>query len=517
MTLTVQSKYLVFPVNTEKEQVTLTLSENGSSLCSLRIRMDTTAPNFFAYVNVERFLGKTLTLALTQNAPISYREADTLEYEKNFDEPNRPQVHFTVKNGWLNDPNGLVRIGDTYHLFYQFTPTAPMAESMHWGHATSQDLLHWQEDDPLLFPDETGDKWSGSAIIDENNLSGLGNDTEPPVLLYYTSTAPFAQHVAYSTDALKTVRKYGSTPVVPHIMRQNRDPKVVFCEERGDYLMAIHLVTTRFLLLCSKDLLHWEPLQELFVEDEGECPDLFPLCDQHGTRRWIFIGARSRYLVGNMTTNGFAPLQEAQSLYFGGVVQAGQTFSGLANGRVVRMDWDRWEIDASSFAGQMSIPYDLSLREQDGKYWLCATPIKELKAIFEKEICEKDLRLTADSPFSVTLEPKPYHLTLKVDEFSDICLSLTVFGCTLTLDGISNTVTLGKMQAPLRTSGSALDLCLVLDRCSIECFLDGGAIYLGGVTPDTVSDYTQSTFHLLSEAPCQIDVLTFHPLHSIWQ
>ncbi len=516
MTLTITKKYLVFPVNTKKEQSTLTVSENATRLCSLRIRLDAKTPDFYAYVDVARFLGKTISLSIEPETAIEYREADTLEYTANYREPNRPQVHFTVKNGWLNDPNGLVRVGDTYHLFYQYTPTAPLAESMHWGHATSRDLLHWQESDPMLFPDETGDKWSGSAIVDYNNVSGLGDGNEPPVLLYYTATNPFAQYVAYSTDGLKTVKKHGSEPVVGHIIRQNRDPKVMFCEERGDYLMALHLVTTRFLLLCSKDLLHWEPLQELVMENEGECPDLFPLCDENGTRHWVFIGARSRYLVGDMTSNGFVPVQEPQSLYFGGVVQAGQTFSGLPNGRIVRIDWDRWLIDTPPFSGQMSIPYELSLHKQDGKYWLCAKPIKELETLFADEQTVREIALSPDRPWSKVLQQAPYHLTLKAEQFDNVRLSLSIFGCTLTIDGRENTVTLGSMQSPLRRSGTALDLCLVMDRCSIECFLDGGAIYLGGVTPDTVSDDKQPTIRLVADAPCQMDVLTLHPLHAIW-
>lgn len=517
MTFTPQKKYLVIPVNTHAPQRMLTFSEGGTSLCSLRICPDAETPNFFAYLNMERFFGKTLTLSLEPEAPLSYREADSLADTDYVQEPMRPQVHFTVKNGWHNDPNGLVRVGDTYHLFYQYNPAAPAMGSMHWGHATSTDLLHWQEQDPVLFPDKTGDKWSGSAIIDYDNVSGLGDGNEPPVLLYYTATNPFAQHVAYSTDGLKTIQKYGSEPVVPHIMRTNRDPKVVFCEERGDYLMALHLVTTRFLILCSRDLLHWTPLQELFIEGESECPDLFPICDENGTRLWVFIGARSHYLVGNMTADGFTPIQEPQSLYYGGVVLAGQTFSGLDDGRIVRIDWDCWSLDTPPFAGQMSVPYELSLRRKDGIYWLCATPIRELETLFEKEIHKEAIALSPTAPHCVALEAKPYHITLKAAAFADTRLSLTVFGRTLILDGKTNTATLGDMQSPLRRSGKALDLCLILDRCSIECFLDGGSVYLGGATPDIAPDDMQSTLTIRTDAPCTLDALTLHPLRSIWQ
>ena len=90
-------------------------------------------------------------------------------------------------------------------------------------------------------------------------------------------------------------------------------------------------------------------------------------------------------------------------------------------------------------------------------------------------------------------------------------------GDTLTLYGKENSVSLGEMHAPLRRSGKALELCLIIDRCSIEAFLDGGSVYLGGATPDTASDDTQSTLTIRTDAPCTLDVLVLHPLRSIWE
>ena len=112
---------------------------------------------------------------------------------------------------------------------------------MHWGHAVSTDMLHWKETDIALFPDKTGAMFSGSAIVDEKNLLGIQEGDTPTVLLYYTATSPFSQYVAYSTDSLKTVKKYSDSPVVPNVVGRNRDPKVVFCEEWNAYAMALYL------------------------------------------------------------------------------------------------------------------------------------------------------------------------------------------------------------------------------------------------------------------------------------
>ena len=112
---------------------------------------------------------------------------------------------------------------------------------MHWGHATSDDLIHWQEADVALFPDNTGTKFSGSAVLDTDNRLGLQVGDEPVVLLYYTATNPFSQHLAYSTDGLKTIHHYGEGPIIPHIVGGNRDPKVVFVDEWNAYVLALYL------------------------------------------------------------------------------------------------------------------------------------------------------------------------------------------------------------------------------------------------------------------------------------
>ena len=103
-------------------------------------------------------------------------------------------------------------------MFYQYNPCEPGWENMHWGHAVSKDLLHWTEKDVTLFPDEDGMKFSGCAVIDKDNLVGVKEGETPPVLLFYTVTKPFCQHMAYSHDGLKTVSKYAANPVVPHII-----------------------------------------------------------------------------------------------------------------------------------------------------------------------------------------------------------------------------------------------------------------------------------------------------------
>jgi sucrose-6-phosphate hydrolase SacC (GH32 family) len=137
---------------------------------------------------------------------------------------------------------------------------------MHWGHATSVDLVHWQEQETTLFPDDLGVMFSGSAIVDERNVLGLKQGETDVILLYYTAEPinrlaegrQTTQCLAYSTDNGKTFIKYPGNPVVPTIVNGNRDPKVVWDEASQRYVMALFLDSDRYALLHSTDLLHWE-------------------------------------------------------------------------------------------------------------------------------------------------------------------------------------------------------------------------------------------------------------------
>src|SRR3954464_15373725 len=119
---------------------------------------------------------------------------------------------------WMNDPNGLVYYNNTYHLFYQHYPDSTIWGPMHWGHATSKDLVHWQELPIALYPDSLGYIFSGSAVVDVNNTSGFGKDGKAPLVAIFTYHDPVgekegtnnyqSQGIAYSINNGKTWMKY---------------------------------------------------------------------------------------------------------------------------------------------------------------------------------------------------------------------------------------------------------------------------------------------------------------------
>ena len=170
------------------------------------------------------FLWVVLFLVSCKNNPNNRESMSEMTKTEYYSEPYRPSFHFSPEKMWMNDPNGMVYHNGVYHLFYQYHPNSTVWGPMHWGHATSKDLLHWQHKPIALYPDGHGFIFSGSAVVDEKNSSGFGADDNPPLVALFTYHDPQkkasgetgfeTQGIAYSLDNGDTWTKYEGNPVV---------------------------------------------------------------------------------------------------------------------------------------------------------------------------------------------------------------------------------------------------------------------------------------------------------------
>ena len=198
----------------------------------------------------------------------------------------RPALHYTPQSWWINDPNGLVYAKGQYHLFAQYYHE-PVWGPMHWAHAVSRDLLHWEHLPIALAPDDLGAVFSGSAVFDQNNTSGLGREGQAPLVALYTSHGDFEQQsLAYSLDGVH-FEKYSGNPVIPNQERADfRDPKVFWNPVKSCWSLVL-AAGDHVEFFASPDLLHWTKTgrfgpQGNYSEGVWECPDLFPLAAPDG-------------------------------------------------------------------------------------------------------------------------------------------------------------------------------------------------------------------------------------------
>lgn len=238
----------------------------------------------------------------------------------------RPQLHFTPKTGWINDPNGLVYENGKYHLFAQYYQE-PHWGPMHWYHATSTDLIHWEHLPIALEPDELGYIFSGSAVLDEKNTSGFGQDGKAPLVAMYTSHGSHStvdghgqeqQSIAYSLDGIHFT-KYQGNPVIPNTaLRDFRDPKVFHNAVKNCWGMVL-AAGDHVEFYASQDLKSWTKTGQFgpqgnYSQGVWECPDLFPLT-VNGKELWVLLvsmgpnpqnhGARIQYFTGSFDGDQF--------------------------------------------------------------------------------------------------------------------------------------------------------------------------------------------------------------------
>lgn len=323
----------------------------------------------------------------------------------------RPNVHFSPLANWSNDPNGMIYIDGKYHFFYQHRPnsrTFPYNRSeykMHWGHAVSTDLIHWEHLPIALFPDEKGDCWSGSCILDKDNVSGLGDGKNPPLLAFYTNYVAESgiqeQSLAYSTDYVN-FKKYHDNPVLPNPGQIDfRDPKVFWNPIKNCYSMVI-TGGKHIEFFSSDNLINWNKTGEFAAAEYGidgvcECPDCFPISTDDG-EKWVLISSvkipketvrqnddklkRSaflvQYFIGDFDGDKFinteksnTPLLLDYGLDFYGAVTYGNTSDKIIMSWATTWEYARFlPTENEGFRGVYTLPRKLSLIKTANGYRL---------------------------------------------------------------------------------------------------------------------------------------------------
>lgn len=336
--------------------------------------------DYYAKIPVKQYLNRTFFIQA--DAPAAFLDGIKNEGKQPEEEEPRPLIHFTADTGWTNDPNGLIYADGVYHLYFQFNPFNIIWGNMSWGHAVSSDLLHWKQEDTVMFPDESGTMYSGCAITNERGMLGLPKDA---LLFFYTAAGgtsewsrnlEFTQKIAYSLDGGRTLVKMPD-PCLPTVKKENRDPKVYWHEETKAYIMALWIDGNDFAIFRSEDLMHWEESDRFTLDGAWECPDLFRLTSEEGETCWFFWAADGFYYQGNFDGYRFEIQGERQNAYINNLPYAAQTYFGVPE-RVISVPWLRIKNDGRMFTGTYGIPVELSCKKTADRFVLIQKPVREL-------------------------------------------------------------------------------------------------------------------------------------------
>ncbi|MBB5378075.1 levanase/fructan beta-fructosidase [Deinococcus metalli] len=424
-------------------------------------------------------------------------------------DPYRPHVHYTPAANWINDPNGLVYFGGVYHLFYQYNPYASSHGHMHWGHAVSTDLVHWHEQDIALAEGEH-QIFSGSAVVDWQNTSGLGDGTSPPLVACYTghTSSNQAQYLASSQDG-GTSWTLHPDAVLDRGKLDFRDPKVFWHAPTASWIMAVvHPVEREIELLRSTDLRAWTSLSIFGPAGATggiwEVPDLFPVLDDAGHEHWVlkvdlnpggpYGGSGVQYWLGDFDGQTFMPRTPAWWVDHGQDFYAAITWHDLPERRVWLSWMSNWQYAhhvptaAAGWRGAMSLPREVGVRvDLDGPV-LVQRPVPELQALRQAERpisagitpFETDqaheflLRWPGSNSFRVQLEFRSeagIEVSVEVTP-REVAVRRPETAVTAGLTGYA-----GEHRAPLPPMEDH-ELRLFLDASSLEVFVGGGRAVL---------------------------------------
>ncbi len=452
-----------------------------------------------------------------------------------YHETYRPQFHYTVQKGWINDPIGLVYYKGRYHLFNDHNPAScrfpggrGSGEQSHWSHAVSGDLMHWKHMPIAVFPDDNGACWSGSGVVDWKNTAGFQRGKDKALVLIYTSAGKtFGQSLAYSSDGGRTWKKHEHNPVLKQLAGGNRDPKVFWHEPIGKWVMALYLRGNDYALLASGDLKQWARLSELKHPGAGECPDLFelPILDARGRpihggkdgSRWIFWGANGTYLIGRFDGRTFTRESGPHKTEWGRNCYAAQTWSDIpaADGRRLIIGWmRRARFPSMPFNQQMTIPRVVTLRTTEDGPRLFLYPVREIENVHGRKRTWSNLTLEgSDNPLA-NLKGKLWDIDAVIRPGEAKQVGFDIRGERIAYSAKEQKLTALGNSAPLKMEGGRIKLRIVADVASIEVFANGGRVVMSFSMPIDPKNNSLSTFATGGQA--NVDSLTIWECESVW-
>ncbi len=531
--ITATTRYLHIPIKNGAPKRVLTLMVEGKEVVRNDVELADGKPDWWAPMDVSPWKGRALTLRVDKlqedsTALSSIEQGDALKEAGDlYREPLRGQFHFSPQRGWNNDPNGMVFYNGEYHLFFQHNPYGWGWGNMHWGHAVSKDMVHWEELGDKLLPDTMGPMFSGSAVVDWKNTSGFGKDGKPPLVLIYTAAGnPTVQGIAYSNDG-RTFTKYEGNPVIKQVTGGNRDPKVMWSEPTKKWVLVLYVEWEKkhtIHFFTSPNLREWTLASITEGDAPGksflfECPDFFELpVDGDATKKkWVLTAANTEYAIGTFDGTRFTPEQSKLPGHRGRGFYAPQTFSDIPekDGRRIQIGWFQTETKGMPFNQAMTVPLELRLISTADGPRMTFTPVKELESLRTKShhTAAAPLKPGDANPLA-NVKAELIELRAEFEPGDAREVVFNIRGATITYDAQKQELAVNDHRVPAPLREGKQRLTIYCDRTGLEVFASDGLCYVPMPFQPQAENLTLSVS--VTGGTAKLSSLDVHELRSAW-
>lgn len=440
---------------------------------------------------------------------------------------SRPSYHLTPEIGWLNDPNGFSYFNNKYHLFYQYYPYDVRWNDMHWGHATSKDLITWEYEKVAMSNDTIADAngcFSGSAIEKDKMLYLVYTGLLNPNMGFKANLNEVIQHqcLAYSKDGVN-FSKYENNPIISkydlpegYMKSDFRDPKVI--EKDGVYYVVLVAKNNEgrgeILLYKSIDLIKWDYISAIYKSkyEENmmfECPDLFTIdgkdviifsgmpCDDKFEEQ---VGNTTEYLVGTLDfEKGIFNVESRDILDYGHSFYAPQSMEDN-NKRRITIGWMKKWVNRTitipeefGWNGLMSLPRELILSE--GK--LIQKPVESVNNYCENIVSYKNINIDKKINFD-EIKSKSAYINFEIISSNNNVITLNLFekndkSIKLIFDLLENKVTYNSIYDNMLETYNLENYVINKDKVKIEVYLDKYTIEVFLNSGEKVFSFTNFT------------------------
>ncbi|MCL1822376.1 MAG: glycoside hydrolase family 32 protein [Prolixibacteraceae bacterium] len=455
-----------------------------------------------------------------------------------YNEKFRPQYHFSPEKNYLGAPCGLVAYDGEYHLFYQHNPRSNEPEYFHWGHAVSNDLLHWEHKPVAIVPDnQSEDKefctaGPGSIIVDHNNTLGVQSGNNKTFVAFYTSYQ-CGQRIAYSNDKGTTWKKYDKNPIISEDDTKDAIGPKVFWYEPGQFwvmLLTRNLDNDErkkgFSIYTSANLTDWN--YESHVAGFKGSADLIEVKvnNRSDDKRWVLISGNGDYMLGAFDGKTFLAETIRMKCDFGDNYDSPQTFVNIpeSDGRIIQIAcMSDADFKDMPFSGLMTFPSQLSLKKINSGTFLIRQPIDEIERLYEKTHSWENKKLIPGINFNLLKSVKGDCLRIK-GQFD--LMNCEAFGFVLRLykktSGVELTYNVKRQvlsifgqSVPLEPVDNKISLDILIDRASIEVYANNGrAVMTNSYMPD---DYGLDYFLYNTGGEINVDKLEITGLNTVWR